>query len=233
MMCVLDQDQRVLYANSAFTAFTGISAEDLKGGRACGMFGCSNAGDDPRGCGCGPSCPACALRQALADTIKTGVGHSHVEHRSTWVRNGERREAVLVGSTALIQAEQQTFLLLCLHDITTRKRAEEALRDSEEKFAKVFHGAPVWITVTDLATGMYVDVNETLLRVSGCTREEVIGHTASELGWIPAEARERLVHELRDHGRIVGLEMTFRTKDGRILQGLVDGERHRPSRRAG
>jgi PAS domain-containing protein len=47
MICVLDDSQRVLYANPAFSAFTGIPEDELRHGRACGVFGCINARDDP------------------------------------------------------------------------------------------------------------------------------------------------------------------------------------------
>jgi PAS domain S-box-containing protein len=110
-------------------------------------------------------------------------------------------------------------------DITERKRAETALRESEEKFAKVFQDAPVLISISDLANGNYIDVNEEALRVSGFSRDEVIGHRAVEIGWITLEDRARLVEETQAHGKIDGIEMRFRTKNGDIVIGLVKGER--------
>ena len=110
-------------------------------------------------------------------------------------------------------------------DITERRRAEAALRESEEKFAKVFHDAPVWIAITDLADSTYVDVNEEVLRRSGFARAEVIGHTAAELRWIAPEDRARVMQVLQEHERVENLEMMFRAKDGRPLHGLVSGER--------
>jgi PAS domain S-box-containing protein len=111
-----------------------------------------------------------------------------------------------------------------IQDITERKLAALALAESEEKFSKVFRDAPVWIAITDVETGVYVDVNEQALRETGYLREEVIGHTAAAIGWISAEERARLVREVRTYGRIVGLEMTFHAKNGRPLDGLVCGE---------
>jgi two-component system cell cycle sensor histidine kinase/response regulator CckA len=106
-----------------------------------------------------------------------------------------------------------------------QKRVAAALHESEEKFAKAFRGAPVWIAITDMADATYLDVNEEALRVTGFSREEVIGHTAVGIGWIQAEDRARLLREVQDHGRISALEMTFHTKDGRTLHGWVTGER--------
>jgi PAS domain S-box-containing protein len=109
-------------------------------------------------------------------------------------------------------------------DITERKRVAEALRESQERFAKVFQEAPVWIAISELADGTYLDVNPEVLRVSGFTREEVIGRRALDLRWLTVADRDRLHAELQQHGRIRGLEMSFRAKDGRQLHGLVKGE---------
>ena len=104
-----------------------------------------------------------------------------------------------------------------------RQRAEEALWESEEKFAKVFRNAPVWIAITDMTDATYLDVNEEALQVTGFSRAEVIGHTAVEIGWIRGEDRARLLQEIQDNGRIAGLEMAFHAKDGRTLHGWVTG----------
>lgn len=111
----------------------------------------------------------------------------------------------------------------CL-DITDRKRAEQALRESEEKFSKIFRDAPVLIAISDLATGVYLDVNDKTLSVSGYSREEMIGHTAPELGWVTAEQRNHLVQTLRQQGRISGLELTMCSRTGERRTGLFGGE---------
>jgi len=109
-------------------------------------------------------------------------------------------------------------------DLTEAKRAEEALRASEEKFAKAFQAAPLLISLADLSTGLWVDVNEEALRLTGFSRDEVVGHSAVEIGWITDEDRLRLREELQTKGRIVEMEMECRAKDGRKIVGLVSGE---------
>ncbi len=119
---------------------------------------------------------------------------------------------------------QLSHVIIQHTNISKRKEAEEALRESEERFAKVFRDAPIWISITDLESGIYVDVNEEALRVSGFTRDEVIGHTAAELQWISNQDREIMIREIKTKGKIDGLEMKFRAKDGKTLHGWFKGE---------
>jgi len=134
MMCVLDGHRQVLYANRAFVQFVGKNESELKEGRACGVFGCINSFDDPRGCGYGQHCEHCSLRLAIEDTYKTGIGHREIEYRSTLIGKDCSGEIVFRGSTALIQAIGQSNVLLCLEDVTDLQRTLEARRVSEERF---------------------------------------------------------------------------------------------------
>jgi PAS domain S-box-containing protein len=110
-------------------------------------------------------------------------------------------------------------------DITERKRAEEALRESEEKFSKLFHDAPVLIIITEIASGVCLDVNEEALRVFGYQRDELIGHALIDIGAITRADRDRIMAAAKTGGRNSGVEITLRAKDGRAVVGLFRGER--------
>lgn len=121
-----------------------------------------------------------------------------------------------------------------IQDITDRKQSEEALRASEEKFAKTFHASPDSVNLNRLSDGVYLDINEGFTRITGYAAEEVLGRSSlpGELGiWVRAEDRLRLQEGLRRSGRVEGLEAPFRRKDGSVLTGLmsaslieIDGE---------
>ena len=63
-------------------------------------------------------------------------------------------------------------------DISERKKVEEALLLSEDKFSKVFEGSPFAVTLTRLSDGAIVDVNDAALKLFGYTRNEVIKKTS-------------------------------------------------------
>jgi PAS domain S-box-containing protein len=97
----------------------------------------------------------------------------------------------------------------------TRKRAEDALRASEEKFSKAFHGGPDSITLSKLESGEFLDVNEGFARLSGYSRGEAIGRTAIELGlWTKPGQRAALSERLASGAAVHNLETVLRRKDG-------------------
>ncbi len=114
---------------------------------------------------------------------------------------------------------------LMIMDITERKKAELALKESREKFMKIFDLAPVLISISNYNDGTYIDVNSYALIISGFTRDEVVGHKPVEIGWLKQEDRLKLVNMLYETGRIDKLELPFRTKQGDVFWGLINGER--------
>jgi PAS domain S-box-containing protein len=165
------------------------------------------------------------IQLQLKTAVAQAAGGEFVRYEVN-VRGKDDRVMVIDFSLKPIRDESGSVLLLLPEgrDITERKQAEAALRESQEKFVKVFQNAPILIAITDLADATYLDVNAEALRISGFTREEVIGRRAADLGWITTADRDRMLKELREKGRISDLEMTFQAKGGRQLHGLVKGE---------
>ena len=109
-----------------------------------------------------------------------------------------------------------------VQDATERKLAEEALRQSEDRFSKAFHNSPALLAISSLKEGRLLDCNDSFLRIIGYSRAEIIGRTVYELRlWMYPEARQQIIDILDDKGTLSGYEMEVCTKAGEIKNILV------------
>ena len=109
-------------------------------------------------------------------------------------------------------------------DAAERKVYFDALRESNEKFSAAFNNAPIMITISTLDDGTYLDVNQRFLETSGFSRDDVIGRSAVELGWLAGETQLQVQELLERDGCFKELEMTATAKSGRSLHCSSWGE---------
>lgn len=110
-------------------------------------------------------------------------------------------------------------------DVTSARQAGQALRESEARFAKAFQLVPVAVALSTLEDGRYLDVNATLLALSGYRREEVIGQTERELGMYADERdHDRLREALAADGSVNSMEIQLRDKWGVLRTSLLSAD---------
>jgi PAS domain S-box-containing protein len=110
-------------------------------------------------------------------------------------------------------------------DQSDLKRAEEELSASEERFSKAFRSSPYPIGITELETGICLDINDAALSAFGYTREEVIGETTAVLGiWPNAQARQHFIDLLKTKGSLRNFEVPLKTKSGEVRRFLASTE---------
>ena len=106
-----------------------------------------------------------------------------------------------------------------------RLAAIEALQGSERKFAAAFRASPDAIMITRAKDGVFVEVSDSVTRMTGYARADLIGHSSLEHDmWVEADARERYLALMRNHGRVSNLEARFRIRSGEQRIGEISGE---------
>ena len=143
MMCLVDENRKIMFANDAFSSLITDKNELLNDKQIGNVVNCVNAKES--GCGLGEKCRNCNLRVAINDTFKTGKGHRNIDY----VRYDGKVEISLLGSTAIINHNNQKNLLLCLNDISDRKIAEDALQKSEMLLRTFIDNSPFEIWARD------------------------------------------------------------------------------------
>ncbi|CAB1077671.1 hypothetical protein D1AOALGA4SA_5457 [Olavius algarvensis Delta 1 endosymbiont] len=118
-------------------------------------------------------------------------------------------------------------------EISQRKWANAALRESEQRFRTVFHTSPDAVNINRL-TGEFIEINEGFTDLTGFSRADVIGKSSQDIRiWAIPKDRKLIVSELNKYSYVDNIESQFRCKNGAIKPGLIsariidlNGENH-------
>jgi PAS domain S-box-containing protein len=122
---------------------------------------------------------------------------------------------VLLLSGKQISVRDRKCIVAVIRDLTDRLQEEQALRESEERFSKIFRSSPDGLAIVDLETGRLLEANPTYEQLFGYSREELIGRTTLELQiYQDPDDRTRLVDRLRATGSIRGHEIPCKNRKG-------------------
>jgi PAS domain S-box-containing protein len=124
-----------------------------------------------------------------------------------------------------IASESGKQCLVNMVDITERKRAEDALRVSEEKYSKAFQSSPFSLTLTRVKDGKFIEVNDAFTSIFGFAREEAIANSVIGLNlWVDKEERKWVISTLLDGRNVEEKEFLFRKKNGEIFTSLFSSK---------
>jgi len=151
---LIDSDGKFIYINPAFTDITGYTLEDIFAGRD--WFHRAS--------------PFPEYRQEIVSSLKRDVIQKEIERIFSVVcKNGEMKE-IEFKPTLLDDGR----IVVILSDVTERKRAEDALKESEEKYRTILENIEDGYFEVDIA-GNFTFFNDSLCRMLGYTKDEMIG----------------------------------------------------------
>lgn len=107
-------------------------------------------------------------------------------------------------------------------DITERKKIEQQLKDSEERFSKAFYSQPTAMEIVDLEKGIRLEFNDAYCDITGYSRSELLNTSFYKKNlWIHPEGQEQVVRDLKSNGYIHAKPMDIRNKSGTIKNLLM------------
>lgn len=109
-------------------------------------------------------------------------------------------------------------------DISDSLQAQEELRRSEERLAKIFRSSPAGITISRRRDGHFLEANDAYLKMVGYTREQIIGRTSVELGILSPEGRAELLAAVAAHGYVHSVDLQLVSAAGTVADLLCSIE---------
>ncbi len=199
-------DEHITEVNAAWLALFGGTRDASIGHtiEAIGMIG------EPDG-----------YRRGMRTLLESGSVH-HLELSAR--RNGGTALNILY-SAEVLELGGEKVIVSSVVDVTDRKRNEEALRHSQERFSKVFHASPVPMFVMAYPERRYIEVNDAWTSFFGFSREEAIGKSAVDLRiWVSPQRGDSEWNEVVAGRRVRNSEQQVRKKAGEVVDVLISAE---------
>jgi PAS domain S-box-containing protein len=138
--------------------------------------------------------------------------------------DGGSRFVIVAGQP--IAMGEEPCMLFTFADLDLRRKAEAALRQSEERFAKAFRLTPIPTILVRADDFQVTSVNEAFGRVFGQGEDRIVGRTLVEAGlWVTDAQRQAFEAALARAGYVLGIEVCLRHESGANLDCLLSAER--------
>lgn len=206
LICRLD-DLRFIRVNPGFVEMTSYAKEDVIGKTVddIGLFANCDSGED-----------------ALAKLAEGRL----IRQREALIPLPDGGDRLVIIAGEPIAVGEEPCMLFTFADLDARRKAQNALRQSEERFSKSFRLSPAPAAISRLDDFVFTEVNDAFVVLSGYSLEEIVGKTASELRlWDDVAARRLIERKLIDNTPLRDEAMRMKQKNGGNADCLVSAER--------
>lgn len=152
-----------------------------------------------------------AIRERIKFMIETGHSVPYVEMQLVRA-DGQVIDIEVSASPIKFRGKESTQIIF--RDISERKKKERELKESEDKFKKLFKIQPGVVFILSKSSLQIIDVNDEFCKVLNKSRNDIIGKNISDITFSSAkEAHENILKLIRENNNIKNKEISF-NKDG-------------------
>jgi len=213
-LIALDQDLRVVTASRSFYEVFKVTSKETVGQLIYDLG--NKQWDIPK------------LRKLLETILpkKTTFDNYEVEHEFSTIG---RRIMLLNARQIQRVLGKERIILLAIEDITERKRLEDLLTESEERYRRLFETANDGILLLEKREGNITHANPAIMAMLGYSKEECIGSKLQDIGFSHDMGNiQEIMHTLDRSGIIYYDDIPIKTKAGQYIDTdiyLVDRAR--------
>ncbi len=196
-------DGNIVDINEGFTRMAGFSREEAMGNSTINMKLWANPGDRE------------AVVRVLQEKLRIADAEYDFRTKSDRIIHG-------VYTGEIIQLNNEPHVISVIHDVTERRRMEDALRESKERYKSLYNKTPVMMHSID-PQGRLLSVSDHWLHSLGYTREEVLGRPSTDFLTEDSRryARETVLPEFLKNGQCQDIPYQFVRKNGEIIDVLL------------
>ncbi len=208
---VIDRNYRIKDINNCFTRLYNRSREEIID-RKC--YEITHASSKP----CSELEHPCPLQEVIRTRLPTSCVHKHKS------KDGDDLIVGISGFALLNSTGEVEFIVEVQHDITEYKRAEESLKESEQRYRQLFEGINDAIIVDDQEE-KFVDCNQITLQRLGYSREEFLSLRAADIIHPDFHLLMKSYQKRIWAGETTLAESAHLSKDGRVIPVEVHGRK--------
>lgn len=166
-----------------------------------------------------------AVGRELVNGVLSGKGESFQLEKRYLHKDG----TMIWGSvhSSLIRDKQNhpLYFVTQIQNINDRKIMEEALHDSEKKFATAFQTAPFSIEIARCRDEALIEVNDSFTSLFGFSKEEILADASIHcMLWTNQRERNIVLSSLQNGMEVNGREVSFQRRNGEVFTGLYSAK---------
>lgn len=207
---IIDNKQNITFCNNYLLNITGYTSDEIIGKNWFNLF-------------VTPEEKEKALKiidNLLKDKIPLNYLESHIITKN-------KKKLYISWNNTILKDEKGNIIGIASigENITEKRKAIEALKKSEDRFNTLFQLSPDAITLTRLDDRIIIEVNDSACKLTGYTRDELIGEpTLSPKFWNNEDELNEYAKLIATSNKVSNFEAQFKMKSGEIRTGLVSGE---------